>query len=249
MKRLWLALVVLVMAAAPAHADVTMTMSISLNAGPIAASGQNTTFQKGTKVRIDSKIMKQDQSILIDLDTKQAMMLDNVAKQVRPFDPKQAMAGLPVTFGEASASVKPTGQTKEIMGRVCQGFAFEVAIPMTMNGETLTVKASGPAWLAKDDSVMAQYQAAQKALTDAGLSLSPLGQGPQAKGMAEVAKALAGAGIVMEQEIHMTMEGTGQMAQMMGQMGNIAMTMTVTAISTDPIPDEKFQVPAGYTKK
>ena len=67
--------------------------------------------------------------------------------------------------------------------------------------------------------------------------------------MAEVAKALADAGIAMEQEINVTMEGTGQMAQMMGQMGNMTMKMTVTAISTDPIPDEKFVVPAGYTKK
>jgi hypothetical protein len=248
MKRLCLALIVLAISAAPACADVTMTMSMSGSVGPIVTNGQMTSLQKGTKVRLDNKIMSQDQSILIDLTTKQALILDNVTKEVRSFDPKQAMANLPVAFGEASVSVKPLGQTKTIMGRVCQGFTVEMAIPMTLNGETLTVKVTGPAWLAKDDRVMDEYQAAQKALADAGLNLSPLGQGPQAKGMAEVAKALAGAGVVMEQEMHMAVEGTGQMAQMMGQMG-ITMKMTVTAISTDPIPDEKFVIPAGYTKK
>jgi hypothetical protein len=29
----------------------------------------------------------------------------------------------------------------------------------------------------------------------------------------------------------------------------MTMKMTVTAISTDPIPDEKFKIPEGYTKK
>ena len=253
MKRLLFLLVVCLFAAAPVFADVTMTVSISTTVGPIVASGQSISFEKGTKLRIDNKIdaglVKLDQSYLLDLVTKQVLVLDHGARQVTAFDAKQALANLPVTLGEAAVSVKPLGQTKEIMGRACQGFAIEMTIPMTVNGETMTVKASGPVWLAKDDAVLAEYQAAQKALTDAGLSMSPLGQGFQAKGMAEVAKALAGAGITMEQEIHMTTKGTGQIAQMMAQMGGMTMKTTVTAISTDPIPDEKFVIPAGYTKK
>ena len=47
----------------------------------------------------------------------------------------------------------------------------------------------------------------------------------------------------------MTMEGTGQMAQMMSQMGSMTFTTRVTAITTDPIPDSKFALPEGYTKK
>jgi hypothetical protein len=228
-------------------------MSLSSSVGPIVANGQSISFEKGTKLRIDNKIDagigKLDRSYLLDLLTKQVFVLDHATRQVTTFDAKQALANLPVTLGEVSASVKPLGQTKEIMGRACQGFTIEMTIPMTMNGETVTMKASGPVWMAKDGTVLAEYQAAQKALTDAGLSLSPLGQGFQAKGMAEVSKALAGAGITMEQEIHIAMEGTGQVAQMMGHMGTMTMKMTVTAISTDPIPDEKFKVPEGYTKK
>jgi hypothetical protein len=253
MKRLLLVLAVLVVAASPVFADITMTVSISSSTGPIVANGQSISFEKGTKLRIDNKIdaglVKLDQSYLLDLATKQVLVLDHGARQVTAFDPKQILANLPVTLGEALVSVKPLGQTKEIMGRACQGFTIEMTIPMTMNGETVTMKASGPVWMAKDDAVLAEYQAAQKALTDAGLSMSPLGQGFQAKGMAEVSKALAGAGITMEQEIHMTTEGTGQIAQMMAQMGGMTMKTTVTAISTDPIPDEKFVIPAGYTKK
>jgi hypothetical protein len=125
----------------------------------------------------------------------------------------------------------------------------EITIPMTMAGETLVLKMSGPAWIAKDGTGVTEFRDAQKAFTDLGMSTSALAQGPQAKGMAELAKALGEAGVVMEQENQMTMEGTGQMAQMMGQMGGMSMTTKVTSISTDPIPDSKFALPEGYTKK
>ena len=36
---------------------------------------------------------------------------------------------------------------------------------------------------------------------------------------------------------------------MMSQMGGMTITTKVTAISIDPIPDSKFALPEGYTKK
>jgi len=249
MKRPWFALIVLAISAAPACADVTMTMSMSINVGPIATTSQATTLLKGTKVRSDAKVMGQDLSIIFDPVTKQMLMLNHVTREVTVYDPQQALAGVPITFGEVQASVKPLGQTKEILGRACESFTVEIVIPMTMGGETLTMKVTGPVWRAKDGPGVAEYKSAEKVLADAGLSISPFGQGPSVKGMLEVGKVLADAGIPIEQDMHMTMEGTGQMAQMMGQMGNMTMKMTVTSISTDPIPDEKFVVPAGYTKK
>lgn len=249
MKRLLLVLSVCLLAAAPAFADITVTMNLSMNMGPIVSSGQATGTIKGTKYRSDAKIMGQDVTILVDPVTRQPLLLNNITKEVVVFDPQQAMAGLPVTIGEVAASAKPLGQTKEILGRTCQGFTVEVSMPMSLGGETVTMKMTGPVWLAKDGPGVAEYVAAQKALIGRGISLSPLGQGPSAKGMAEVSKVLADAGITMEQEIHVALSGAGQMAQMMGQMGDMTMKMTVTAISTEPIPDAAFKVPDGYTKK
>jgi hypothetical protein len=34
-----------------------------------------------------------------------------------------------------------------------------------------------------------------------------------------------------------------------GQMGNMTMVTTVTALTTDPIADEVFTLPAGYARK
>ncbi len=67
---------------------------------------------------------------------------------------------------------------------------------------------------------MAEFKAAQKAFSDVGMSTVADGAGTAGQGDGgELTKALSEAGVVMEQEFQMTMEGTGQMAQMMGQMG------------------------------
>jgi hypothetical protein len=248
MKRPCLVLFALALFASPAAADVTVTMGLSMT-GPMAVDGTVITSLKGTKARSDVKMMGQDVSILIDAATRQQWMINHTTRQIAPVNPQQALAGMPITFGDVKVSVSATGQTKEVLGRVCQGFSVEASVPMTLGSETLTMKLSGPAWIATDGPGVAESRAAQKMFADAGLSMSPLSQGPQAKGMASVARTLGDAGLVMEQEIRVAMEGTGQVAQLMGQLGNMTMVLKVTAIATDPIPDAKFAMPEGYARK
>jgi hypothetical protein len=249
MKRSLLVLAALVLSAAAASADVTVTMSISIRAAQMSITGTTTSSAKGTKFRVDTEVSGQNLTILSDSATRQQWKIDHGTRQIEPFDSQKAMASLPVSFGEAKAVVKPSGQTREILGRKCQGYTVEVTVPMTMAGETIVMKMSGPAWVAKDGPGVTEFRAAQKALSDLGMTTSLQAQGPQAKGMAELAKALGEAGVVMEQENQMAMEGTGQMAQMVAQMGVMTMTTKVTAITTDPIPDSRFALPEGYTKK
>jgi hypothetical protein len=249
MKRPLCVLAGLVLSAVAASADVTVTMSISGAAGQVAISGTTTSWAKGTKMRVDTETSGQSLTILSDSATKQQWKIDHNTRQIEPFDATATMAALPVSFGDVKAVVTPNGQTKVILGRQCQGYTVDVRMPMTLAGETIVVKLSGPAWIAKDGAGVAELMAAQKALSDIGMSTSPLAQGPQGKGMAEATKVLSASGVVMEQENQMTMEGTGQMAQMMSQMGSMTFTTRVTAITTDPIPDSKFALPEGYSKK
>jgi hypothetical protein len=150
-----------------------------------------------------------------------------------------------------TVSVKPNGQTKEVLGRTCAGYTVDYSMPMTIMDETLSMTMSGLVWIAKDAPGIAEYQAFTKAATAAGLMSSVLGQGPQAKGLAQLQAALTENGIALEQEMQITMTGSGQVAQMMAQSGggNMKMTMTVTAISADPIPAETFIVPGSAPKK
>jgi hypothetical protein len=250
MKR-FLALVVfaaLALAAAPAFADVTIKMSMATSGGPMVMEMSSVTFIKGMKMRTDASVMSQETSIIIDVAAKQQLMINHATKQVEDFNPAAAMAALPLSFGEASVSMKPSGQTKEILGRTCTGFTLQVNMPMTINGETVTMTMAGSVWIAKDAPGVAEYQAFYKASTAAGLAASPLSSGPQGKEMAEMQKAFAENGIPFEQTMQISVEGSGEMAQAMSQMG-MGMVMKVTSISTDPIPDTTFAVPAGYTKK
>ncbi len=45
----------------------------------------------------------------------------------------------------------------------------------------------------------------------------------------------------------MSVEGTGQLVEMIRQMGPTKITNKVTAISTEPLAADLFTVPAGYT--
>jgi len=249
MKRLLLLLAVLVLSAPAAFADVTVTTSVSILAATMTADGTMTTYAKGTKWLADSSVAGQNVSVLSDAATKQQWTINHGTKTIEPLDAAKAMAAMPISFGEPKVSVTPNGQKKDILGRSCEGYTIDISIPATIGGEAITMRMVGPAWVAKDGAGVAEYKASAKAFTEVGLSTSLLAQGPQGKGMAAASKALADAGIVLEQELKMTMEGTGQMAQMMGQAAGATITTRVTAITTDPIPDSKFTLPEGYTKK
>jgi hypothetical protein len=248
MKRLLYVLAALALLASPAAADITVTMSLTIG-GPVPMDGTTVVYFKGAKGRTDVKMMGQDMSVFMDAAAKQQWLVNHVTKETGPVDVQKSMGQLPVDFGSGKVSVTPNGQTKEILGRVCQGFAVEMTLPMTLGGETVTMKMTGPMWVAKEGPGIAEYKAAQKAFADSGMAVSPLAQGPQVKVMVELAKALADAGVMLEQEQAITIEGTGQMAQMMAQVGSMTTRMKVTAISTDPIPDEKFVLPESYVKK
>ena len=61
-------------------------------------------------------------------------------------------------------------------------------------------------------------------------------------------KAMSSAsGLAYLTEMTMTIEGTGQMAEMMKQMGPMKITQKVSSISADAISDDQFKVPEGFT--
>jgi len=54
-------------------------------------------------------------------------------------------------------------------------------------------------------------------------------------------------GLAYLTEMTINIEGTGQMADMMRQMGAMKVTTKVNSINTDAISDDLFKVPEGYT--
>jgi len=245
-------LVPLLLVACPApsaSADLAMTMTMAMNAGGMAINATMETRVKALKMRSDIKGMQQDVSVFFDAAAKQAWMVNHATKEITNADPSAMAGNLPIAFGEAAVSVTPNGQTKEVLGRVCKGYAVEMTVPMNLGQDSVSMRMTGTVWADPKGPGAEEYRAVSKAAADAGMSTSFIAQGPQAKGMIEMQKALLDAGLPLAQEFHMTFEGTGQAAAMMSQMGGMTMTFTVTAVSSGPIADEVFALPAGYTKK
>jgi hypothetical protein len=67
-----------------------------------------------------------------------------------------------------------------------------------------------------------------------------------AKGLATLYREIATHGVPLAQEMTIRFEGSGPMAGMMGKVGGSTLTTEVVSISTDPLPDSMFEIPAGY---
>jgi hypothetical protein len=235
--------------ASAAHADVTVTSTVGGKVMGRDMSGQSVHYIKGTKMRMET----QNGVSILDAGTRQMIVLNDKKKEAEVFDMAKLGAEIQKNIGavEPKVSFTPTGQKKDLLGRSCDGYMLTVTIPVTMGNDTLNLTMTGPAWIAKGapgtKDYIAFYLEAAKNGMFFGSPQQAKAQGGQMKSTTEMYKAFAGAGgIAYQNEMEMKFEGTGMMASMMNKMGGMTTTSTVTAVSTDPIPDDKFTVPAGY---
>jgi hypothetical protein len=275
MKRWSATLLVLAVCSAVVHADVTIVQKTTAEGGMASMAAQAggmptptiTTRIKGTKGRMDVDLgnpnFPASISTISDAAAKQVILLDHNQKTAKM---SGGQAAPPVTAAPGTpsptvnGSVTPTGQTQTIDGLKCDEYSFSTSMSLgemggaqmppeaaaAMQGITMVMK--GSMWVAKDAPGATEYAAYQKAMSAADLSSAALGAtGVNLPGMDKMAKAMAGVqGVPVLTEVTMTVEGQGQMADMMRQMGAMKVTTKVMTVKTDTIGDEVFQVPAGY---
>ena len=113
----------------------------------------------------------------------------------------------------------------------------------------LTLVMKGSMWVTKEAPGVAEYRAYQEALSSADLTAAAAGMGGiNMPGLDNMMKAMASVnGLAYLTEMTMKIEGTGQMAEMMRQMGAMKITSKTNSISAEPIAEDQFKVPDGYT--
>jgi hypothetical protein len=237
----------LTFAAVPSRADVTITMTTSRTMGKMTSERLVVIYVKGMKGRIDMKAPTFDHSILIDVTAKQQLMLNIFAKQT--VDLTAANAALLAQFGDAVASLTPLGQTKDVLGRICAGYEMLATVRTTLGNEAVSFKMSGPIWLATSGPDVEEWVAFTKAALAAGIVTSQYCWETDLPAAAATDRVFAKHGIPVEMFWTHTVEGNDRVAQQLAALGKQTVTTKVTAISTNPIPDEMFTVPVGYTKK
>lgn len=229
--------------AQPASADVTVKITTT---GPLGDSPA-TYYIKGAKMRTDTTLGGKELVTIIDAAAGQMIVLDPQIKEATVYDLKKIASEMSKTTApqDSKVSLTPTGKTKAILGRECAGYEMTLSTTMTMGGpRPMKVTVGGPVWLAKDAPGTKEWGDFFRAAADSGLFFGPPNRGgaQESRSQALMYKAFADAGgIPYQQQIQVSMEGMPTQAP--------SVTMTVTGVTTDPIPDEKFQIPAGYAKK
>ncbi len=246
---------ILVLAAATAQADVTITSTVTGKGGPVSFNGQSTTFIKGSKMRVDSMVGNQQTSLIVDAATGQIVFLNHKNREAENYSSAKLFTEIQKEqAGEAKVSLTPNGQTREIAGLKCEGYDYSFTMPMAMGNDSMNITMAGPVWIARNAPGAADYRAFYEAAIKNGVFLGGnprqvKGQASNVKAMTELYRQIAVAGIPYAHELQMKYDATGPMADMMNRMGGMTSSTTVTAVSADPIGDDKFAVPAGYTTK
>ncbi len=261
MTRVLGAVILTCLAAGSAWADVTVKSTVK---GPMGDTPQ-VVYIKGSKMRTDSKVMGRDNITIVDAAARQMISLDPSTRTATVYDLSKMGEQIQkeANPSDIKVSLTPTGQTKQILGRACTEYilsiSFSMAPPNVPQSQGMAMTIGGPTWIAKGAPGTKDFEDFYKAASESGLFFNPggaggrgRGMGPSERSMAAMYKAYAEAGgIPYEQVMETKFEGSGPMAQMMRGRGGMgaATTMAVTGVSTDPVPADMFEIPAGYTKK
>jgi hypothetical protein len=275
MRRWFVAAAVVFTCVVRVSADLTITTSTSVEGGMAAATAgapmpKIVTKIKGTKARTDIEMNGSLTTTIVDLTSKQMIMLRHDEKTAQTLDPNAAVpGGKPgMTMPKIDTSVKATGQKRDINGVPCTEYAVTMTMDMTSMGgrsdmppeasamfKGLTMKMSGSAWVAKDAPGAAEYATYQAAAAKVAIGALAGGGGAGSggfggglpQGMEKLIAGFAEApGIPYLTELTMSMSGNSQVAAMMNQMGQMKIISRVTDVSTAALADSLFVVPDGY---
>ena len=274
MKRWLSTFAVFAVCSAVVRADVTIVQTMTVEGGMAAMSGQTiapktTTRIKGLKARTDMDMpgLNMSMSTIADLVAKQMIILRHDQKTAQVIIAPNASTTSTTTAPPIAGTVKmdvsvtPTGKSQVIDGFKCDEFTFTTTMNMSeiggpklppeavamMKGLSMVMK--GSMWVTKDAPGAAEYLAYNKALASADLASAAAGMsGINMPGLDKMTKAMASVnGLAYLTEMTMKIEGTGQMAEMMRQMGDMKITSKTNSISAETIAEDQFKVPDGYT--
>lgn len=242
--------------AAPAAAQVTITQTTSGSGGGQNLAGETVQYIKGTKMRTDQTMGGKKTSVIIDVDAQQMIVLDHGKREATVTDMRQVAQDLAkIQAEDVKASITPTSQTRQIAGSTCTVHNMSVEVPARVggSGDDLLVTMQGPVCLVKGGPGAADFQAFYAAAAEKGLFFTDpraaKAQPGQAKGMTELYRRMAAAGVPYSTELTFKFEGSGMMASMMNKVGGMTMKSEVASITAGPIDDGLFVVPAGYKTK
>jgi hypothetical protein len=257
--RRWMAVVAagVALAAGPAFADVTITMTQGGKGMGMSGEGPAVTYIKGNKMRNEVTMRGSKVVTIFDLDAQRMITLDERKKEAEVWDLAQVRESMgTVATADVGVKMTPTGETRQIAGYTAHGYQMMATIDMSsMGGEEakglgLKSTVSGPVWLSKDAPGQEDYARFYTTMAEKGFFVmnpqQAKAQPGQARTMAAMYRQMAEAGLPLATDIQIKIDAEGPMGAMLAKMGSFSTSSTVTTISTDPLSDDLFAVPAGF---
>ena len=258
---------IVAMSLAGLRADVTLVQTMTMEGAAAAALGGGklpriTMRIKGQKSRADIEMNGQTVTSITDLASKQVILLNSANKTATITTPESVAAGgAPVPMPAIDVTFKATGKSQTIDGQVCD----EHSLMMTMSMADVVAQGQAPpeaaammkdvkmvmngsTWIARSAPGAAEFAAFNKAALDSKLLGAVTGMGSGKSGpMDKLMEASAAApGLPYMTEITMQFDGTGPMVDAMKQMGPMKILQKISSVSTEPVADEMFAIPADY---
>jgi hypothetical protein len=240
------------LAATPATADVTLKQKTS-GKGPIGAvaDGETTTYIKGLRFRSDQVAGNRQSSMLMDAGGTQMVVINHEKKEADVFDITKMAEGMSevVSVSDIKSSFTPTGQTRQIAGSTCAVYDVSITMPVKIANMPMTMSMTGPYCLVKNGPGQADYAAFYKAAAEKGFIFGDpraAKASPTPRAMTEMYRKMSELGVPFAMDTTIKTQGEGPMAALMSKMGNAGMTSEVISVSTSPIADAMFEIPAGY---
>jgi hypothetical protein len=224
--------------ATPVSADVTLRLK-----GIQCLSGDQseiTEYRKGLKWRVDFTSNGLTSSTIWDAGAAGRMvMLWHKSKRADVIDSRQisesfAKTGVP----ETSHSIMPTAQSRQIAGSTCTVYhvksSFAYSEMERGSAMTMVMVIEGSTCLVKNGPGQADFTAFYQARSKSALGFDP---------RQELNRQMAELGVPFATEITISLGGGGPMAETKA----IDIHRTeVSSVSTAPIPDSMFEIPADY---
>lgn len=216
-------------------------------------SGTSVTNFDGAKMSVEQDSKGDRVTTIIDADAQRMVIINHNKREAEVFDMSETAGKVRgISSGDVSVNLEPTGEEKEFAGVKAKKHNVNVRVNSSpVEGQDVDVVIQGVAWIAPDAPGIEAYRSFYNAAAEKGLFfVDPKvakGQAGYAKGMAEIYRTLADAGMAVATELDVKFAGKGLLAGMLTKMGGGAVTSTATKIEeTDFGGSNPFDIPHGY---
>jgi hypothetical protein len=233
-------------------ADVRLVETTRDQSGSRTIEGVRTTSIKGARMRLDAVRSNEATTTLYDVPAGATISLEAKKKRATWRDAGRRNAKLEDEYPRArvTVAVTPTGATKTLVGAPCREYALSVRVPMTRDG-SLVLTMTGSAWMASEVPGAEDYDAFAAAAIERQIVFGPATDNKIllaiTRAQTELHRALGGLhGVPYVVETATNVDGKGFLAGMVRKVVAGTQTTEVTSVSTVPLADELFVVPAGW---